>query len=145
MNICVTCPEGKPPKSPLQAAPPQSGYQSCPTRRYRPQDGAAQPPPWKRPPDLRSPPTALGVLGDGLHQIIRTEASVENALPEQLGQHKQIGPENQGSHKHRDLILKEGNISSLVPLNQHNYAEAFADSPPVSLYPSPRYCSLVTT
>lgn len=93
----------------------------------------------------RAPSHSAGSPGGSaaeLHQILGTEASVKNALPEQLGQHKQIGPENQGSHKRRDLILKEDNISSLVPLNQHNYAEAFADSPPASLYPSPRYCSI---
>lgn len=65
-------------------------------------------------------------------------------LPEQLGQHKHFGPENQGSHKRRDLILKEDNISSLVPLNQRNYAEAFANSPPASLYPTPDIAQLVS-
>lgn len=67
---------------------------------------------------------------------------MKNALPEQLGQHKQIGPENPSSHELRDLILKEDNISSLVLLNQHNYAEAFANSPPAHLCPNPRYCSI---
>ena len=76
-----------------------------------------------------------------VRQIIYAATSMKNALSEQLGQHKQIGPENSDSQKHRDLILKEDNISRLVPLNQHNYAEGFADSPPASLHPSPRYCS----
>ena len=128
---------------------PQAGHRSCPTPRHRLlQDRAPQRPPPAPPTDHQSPgplpqPWESWGLGrrttpNHLGRSIREK----KALPEQLGQHKQIGPENQGSHKRRDLILKEDNISSLVPLNQHNYAEAFADSPPASLYPSPRYCSI---
>lgn len=70
---------------------------------------------------------------------------MKNALSEQLGQHKQIGPENQGSHKRRDLLLKEDNICSLVPLNQRNYAEAFATVPLLVSTQAPDIARLVTT